>query len=207
MIFTITQISIFFHFQVKWEKDGKEIKSDGNRITIEKTKGNTILTIKDCVRTDSGKYKLILTNGSGKIESAAEVIVLDKPSAPKGPLEVFDVRENGCKIKWKKPDDDGGVAIKQYKIEKLDTKSGKWTLVSKVSKDTTECIISDLVAGPEYKFRVSAINDEGESDFLVTENWTVTKSTEIVTKTPGSKGGEVGVDVYTTEKKGTYLFF
>lgn len=158
------------------------------------------------MRTDSGKYKLILTNGSGNLESAAHVIVLDKPSAPKGPLEVFDIRENGCKIKWKKSDDDGGIEIKEYKIEKLDTKSGKWTLVTKVSKDSTECIVSDLVAGPEYKFRVSAINDEGESDYLVTENWTVTKSTEVVevTKAPGSRGGEVGVEVYTTQKKGTF---
>lgn len=165
------------------------------------------MTITNCVRSDSGKYKLILTNSSGNLESAAAVVVLDKPSAPKGPLEVFDIRENGCKIKWNKSDDDGGIEIEQYKIEKLDTKSGKWSLVTKVSKDTTECIVSDLISGPEYKFRVSAINKEGESDYLVTEDWTVTKSTEIVeAKTPGSKGGEVGVDVYTTERKGTFTF-
>lgn len=148
-----------------------------------------------------------MTNSSGNLESAAAVVVLDKPSAPKGPLEVFDIRENGCKIKWKKSDNDGGIEIEQYKIEKLDTKSGKWSLVTKVSKDTTECIVSDLISGPEYKFRVSAINKEGESDYLVTEDWTVTKSTEIVeAKTPGSRGGEVGVDVYTTERKGTFIF-
>lgn len=165
------------------------------------------MTITNCVRSDSGKYKLILTNSSGNIESAAAVVVLDKPSPPKGPLEVFDIRENGCKIKWKKSDDDGGIEIKQYKIEKLETKSGKWSLVTTVSKDTTECIISDLVSGPEYKFRVSAVNDEGESDHLVTENWTVTKTKEIVqtAREPGSRAGEVGVEISTTEKKGMFI--
>lgn len=165
------------------------------------------MTITNCVRSDSGKYKLTLTNSSGNLESAGTVTVLDKPSPPKGPLEVFDIRENGCKIKWKKSDDDGGIEIKEYKIEKQDTKSGKWTLVTKVSKDSTECIISDLISGPEYKFRVSAVNDEGESDYLVTENWTKTKVTEIVetSKGPGTRGGEVAVEVCTTERKGTFI--
>lgn len=198
--------------EVKWEKDGKAIAADGKRITIEKANGTTTLTVRNSTRHDSGKYKLILTNGSGTIESVGEVIVLGKPSPPNGPLKVSDVTEDGCKIKWNKPDDDGGVPIKQYKIEKLDTKTGKWSLVTKVGADTTEYNVTGLTAGPEYKFRVSAINDEGESDSLVTENWTITKRTEVTETTeyrkePGQKGAEVGVETYTTEKKGTVGFW
>lgn len=31
-----------------------------------------------------------------------------------GPLEVTDVKANGCKLKWKKPEDDGGMPIDHY---------------------------------------------------------------------------------------------
>lgn len=76
--------------EVKWvlkkmgEKEDKEIKSDGDRITIERPERNTILTIRKGVRADTGKYKLILTNSSGTYESIGDVIVLDKPTPPKG---------------------------------------------------------------------------------------------------------------------------
>ena len=31
-----------------------------------------------------------------------------------GPLEVTDVTANGCHLKWKKPEDDGGEPIDYY---------------------------------------------------------------------------------------------
>lgn len=78
--------------EVKWEKDGKPVAADGDRITIERPERNTILTVRKGVRADSGKYKLILTNSSGTIESIGDVVVLDKPSPPKGPLVPEEVR-------------------------------------------------------------------------------------------------------------------
>ena len=33
------------------------------------------------------------------------------PSRPKGPLKVEDVRKDRAKIKWEKPEDDGGEPI------------------------------------------------------------------------------------------------
>lgn len=37
-----------------------------------------MLTVRRVTRPDSGKYKLILTNGSGTCESSADVVVLGK---------------------------------------------------------------------------------------------------------------------------------
>ena len=34
------------------------------------------------------------------------------PSRPGGPLQVDDVQKDSCKLKWKKPDDDGGNPIR-----------------------------------------------------------------------------------------------
>jgi hypothetical protein len=48
------------------------------RTTIDKYEKNTVLTVRRVTRADSGKYKLILTNGSGTCESVADVVVLGK---------------------------------------------------------------------------------------------------------------------------------
>ena len=50
------------------------------------------------------------------------------PSRPKGPLEVSDFTAQGCKLKWKKPEDDGGTPIQGYAIEKLDTATGTYAV-------------------------------------------------------------------------------
>lgn len=86
-------------------------------------------------------------------------------------------------MKWKKPEDDGGVPIKEYEVEKLDVATGKWMRVGKVpadNKDQLQMNISGLDPGKEYKFRVTAINNEGDSEPLVTE-------TSIIAKNPYGK--------------------
>ena len=47
-----------------------------------------------------------------------------KPGKPKGPLKVENVYEKGALLKWEKPEDDGGVPIKEYVVEKMDTGTG-----------------------------------------------------------------------------------
>ena len=49
-----------------------------------------------------------------------------KPSRPKGPLKVENVYEKGALLKWEKPEDDGGIPIKEYVVEKMDTGTGKY---------------------------------------------------------------------------------
>jgi hypothetical protein len=87
-----------------------------------------------------------------------------RPGKPKGPLEATDVTKNGCKLKWKKPDDDGGVPIEYYEIEKLDPLTGQWIPCGKSAEP--EANIGGLQEGKPYKFRVKAVNKEGESEEL-----------------------------------------
>lgn len=91
-----------------------------------------------------------------------------KPAKPEGPLEVTDVHKEGCKLQWNKPKDDGGAPIQQYEVEKFDKETGRWTRVGKVSGDKPEMEVTGLTPGKEYQFRVSAINEEGESEPLET---------------------------------------
>lgn len=135
---------------------------------------HTILCIPSAVRADRGAYQLTVKNASGEDKEEANLIVLDKPSKPKGPLEVTDVFEDSLNLNWKPPDDDGGEPIEYYEVEKLDTETGRWVPCAKV-KDCNASI-KGLKKGQAYQFRVKAVNKEGQSDPLVTEDSTTAKN-------------------------------
>lgn len=96
------------------------------------------------------------------------------PSKPKGPLKVSDTTKSGCKLKWGKPEDDGGKPITSYQVEKLDKATGRWVPIGRTSD--TEMDVKGLQEGHEYEFRVKAINEEGESEPLVTDGSTLAKN-------------------------------
>lgn len=103
---------------------------------------------------------------------------LGKPGKPEGPLEVSDIRKDGCKLKWNKPKDDGGEPIESYIVEKFDPETGVWLPVGQST--VPEMDVTDLIPGHEYKFRVKAVNKEGESEPLETY-------TSIIAKDPFGK--------------------
>lgn len=154
---------------VKWDLNGTEIRDNQtSRVSIEVKDKNSVIIIKQAVRADSGKMRLTLSNSSGTIESEADVVVLDKPSPPQGPLEVEDVHAEHATLKWKKPKDDGGSELKGYLVEKMDVDSGRWIPVGEVGSDRNSFKCEGLTKGKKYKFRVKAVNKEGESDPLET---------------------------------------
>lgn len=159
-----------------------------DRIKIENIDYHTDFSITNATRGDTGKYTLKAENRSGKDEETVEFIVLGRPSPPKGPLEVTAVTAKGCKLGWKKPDDDGGVPIKEYEVEKMDTATGKWVRVGRIPGDKAplEFDVTGLTPGAEYQFRVSAINDEGDSEPLTTICGTIAKNPFDISGKPGT---------------------
>jgi len=111
--------------ELSWTwRDNIALKST-DRIKIENIDYHTDFSIINATRRDTGRYKLTAQNASGKDEETVELTVLAKPSSPQGPLEVKDITKTGCKLQWKKPEDDGGSPVKEYEIEKLDLATGK----------------------------------------------------------------------------------
>jgi hypothetical protein len=45
-------------------------------------------------------------------------------------LKVSDVTAEGCKLKWDKPEDDGGEPVDHYVVERMDTETGRWVPVA-----------------------------------------------------------------------------
>jgi hypothetical protein len=60
----------------------------------------------------------------------------------------------------------------------MDLESGKWVRMGKVPGDrgSPEMMVCGLEPGHKYMFRVTAINDEGDSEPLVAEQAIVAKN-------------------------------
>lgn len=89
-------------------------------------------------------------------------------------MEVSDVNKHGCKLKWDKPEDDGGSPVEYYEIEKLDPLTGQWVPCGRSTEP--EATITGLQEGKPYKFRVKAVNREGESDDLEADKSIIAKN-------------------------------
>nr|CAD7424747.1 unnamed protein product [Timema monikensis] len=167
---------------VKWFQGDKEIKSEGT-VEIINIDYNTKLTITESIRKHTGLYKILAENQHGKDEAEVEITVLSAPGKPKGPLKVSDVTKNGCKLKWDKPEDDGGKPITGYVVEKLDKSTGRWVPIGKTLEP--EMDVKGLQEGHEYQFRVKAVNEEGDSEPLETDRLTVAKNPFDIPGKPG----------------------
>lgn len=86
------------------------------------------------------------------------------------------MHKEGCKLKWKKPKDDGGLPLTSYIIEKMDVTSGRWVPAGIADPEKPEQTITGLEPGKKYEFRVKAVNEEGESEPLQTDTAILAKN-------------------------------
>jgi len=71
----------------------------------------TKLHVSASVRNDSGKYTITASNDYGSDKADIEVIVVDKPGAPTGPLTPTKITGDAITLQWEPPKDDGGAEI------------------------------------------------------------------------------------------------
>jgi len=87
---------------------------------------------------------------------------VDEPDAP-GEPEAQEVGGDFVSLTWQKPRSDGGGRILGYFVEKKDANSDNWVRVNQVPTPATIFNIPNLIEEREYDFRVSAVNEAGES--------------------------------------------
>ena len=149
---------------ISWTKDGKELEGKA-RVEIASTDHTTAITIKDCIRGDSGQYVLTLQNVAGTRSLAINCKVLDRPGPPAGPLEINGLTAEKCHLSWGPPQENGGADIDYYIVEKRETSRIAWTLCEGELR-TTSCKVTKLLKGNEYIFRVMGVNKYGVGEPL-----------------------------------------
>ncbi|KAL4656696.1 titin-like [Arapaima gigas] len=205
---------------IVWTKDDGELKED-DHILFRNTSSTLCLSIMNAKREYSGSYSVVVENNNGSRKGVCNVIVVDRPQPPVGPVVFDEVFRGHMIISWKPPLDDGGSAISNYIVEKRDTNRDLWMPVTS-SCTRTSCKVPKLIEGREYIIRICAQNMYGISDPLLSKEMKakdmykvpeapkqpvvkeVYKDSVLLTWEPPRDGGKP-ITNYILEKKETML--
>lgn len=157
--------------KVSLSKDGQVLKST-MRFNSDVTTDSLIISLRESVASDAGRYDITASNSSGTTKSFVNIVVLDRPTPPVGPVEMCDVTEDSVSLKWLPPTYDGGSPITNYIVLKRETTTANWMEVSSAVARCTIKIMK-LVTGVEYQFRIRAENRFGISDHIDSPTVTV----------------------------------
>uniref|UniRef100_A0A7M4FIS6 Immunoglobulin superfamily member 22 n=1 Tax=Crocodylus porosus TaxID=8502 RepID=A0A7M4FIS6_CROPO len=194
--------------KVSWFKDGIEVTEE-QKIVMEKTSNYALLTINNCVREDSGNIMLKLKSDCGSAVANLFLNVLDKPKPPQGKVELLERTGKCIKMKWKAPKDNGGKQVTHFIIERKMVGKRSWIKVGEVESKHTTFATDKVEEGRAYQFRIFAVNSEGMSEPLETEEVFAGEPIAItITWNPPATDGGSPVQGYIVErrKKGSNLW-
>ena len=72
-------------------EDGEPIPDETEKYKVVREDYYTSITIKNAVRKDTARYKIRIENKNGHDQEKVELVVLTRPGAPLGPLQVTNV--------------------------------------------------------------------------------------------------------------------
>jgi len=116
------------------------------------------------------------------------------PGRPMGPLEILNVFHDRATIAWRPPKYTGGVALLGYIIEVCEVSSGRWFKVGSVDANIFSYVCTGLITDTEYRFRVMAVNTEGNSLPLESDIVTPRRPAEVPSPVSGCKVTKIKVD-------------
>nr|KAF6438328.1 myosin binding protein C3 [Molossus molossus] len=150
--------------QVTWTKEGQPLA--GEEVSIRNSPTDTILFIRAARRTHSGTYQVTLRIENMEDKATLVLQIVDKPSPPQD-IRVTEAWGFNVALEWKPPQDDGNTEISGYTVQKADTKTMEWFTVLEHYR-RTHCVVSELIIGNGYYFRVFSHNMVGPSDKAAT---------------------------------------
>ena len=166
-----------------WLKDGQELKATDS-LKCSSSPGNLAkLLLIPAKRAHQGHYTLMAKNKWGEDSADIDINVYGKPTIPTGPLTVSELTKKSCRLQWKPSDDNGGSPILQYEVEKFDESMGSWLPVGNTKGLSLD--VKNLVEGRKYKFLVRAVNKDGDSPDLETDDFIVAKNAFSPPSRPG----------------------
>ncbi|OBS65314.1 hypothetical protein A6R68_06137, partial [Neotoma lepida] len=146
--------------QTTWTHNGSALNN--SRVSVRNGEQDSILFIREAQRADSGCYQLCVQLGGLQATATINILVIEKPGPPQS-IKLVDVWGSNATLEWTPPQDAGNTALLGYTVQKADKKSGLWfTVLERYHR--TSCIVSDLIVGNSYAFRVFAENQCGLSE-------------------------------------------
>lgn len=95
--------------------------------------------------------------------------ISEKPSTPRGPIEISGMSDNSLTLTWIASESDGGSRITDYVVEVKETNKKAWRIIGNTIGNVTNIQLEDLIKDQAYDFRISAKNKIGTSEPLATD--------------------------------------
>ena len=103
--------------KVTLSRDGVPLKAT-MRFNTEITAENLTINLKESIAADAGRYEITAANSSGTTKAFINIVVLDRPGPPTGPVVIRDITEDSVTLKWEPPKYDGGSQVTNYIVLK-----------------------------------------------------------------------------------------
>uniref|UniRef100_A0A8C1N943 Obscurin, cytoskeletal calmodulin and titin-interacting RhoGEF b n=1 Tax=Cyprinus carpio TaxID=7962 RepID=A0A8C1N943_CYPCA len=142
-----------------WTRNGERLKED-SRIIIARINRQYTLTIRECTAEDSGEVAFIAHD--------CKTSTPPRKHPPDPPVEpvVRNKTDSSITLCWSPPDSERPVPITGYIVERRKVGVQTWVKVTSITVSSTEYTISEIPEEASYQFRISAVNDFGQSAYL-----------------------------------------
>ncbi|KAI4893348.1 hypothetical protein NFI96_024137 [Prochilodus magdalenae] len=148
-----------------WTKNGEKLKED-SRITTACTLKQYTLTIRDCTAEDSGEVAFIARDCKTSTRFSVTAPRKYPPDPPVNPI-VRNKTDTSITLSWTRPDSERPVPINGYVVEKRKVGAKTWVKVTGTEiLSSCEFTLSSVTEEASYQFRISTVNDFGQSAFL-----------------------------------------
>jgi hypothetical protein len=174
---------------LEWKAPGDDGGLDIQQYSIEKMEPNQKAWIKiadvdkniesyciqNLVENAQYLFRVIAKNPMGSsepLESEPVTVkrVCERPSPPRGPIEISGMTDSSFTLTWKPSEKDGGSRILEYIVEMRESNKKVWKTLSITTYDQTSIFVQKLVKDQGYHFRISARNKIGTSEPLITDD-------------------------------------
>nr|XP_029479284.1 LOW QUALITY PROTEIN: obscurin-like [Oncorhynchus nerka] len=148
-----------------WTRNGERLKPD-TQISIACTLRQYTLTISHCQADDSGEVAFVA--GDCKTSTRFSVAAARKhPPDPPIDVVVRSKTDSSITLHWSPPDSDRPVPIKGYMVERRKVGAQTWQRCNGMEVSPfTEITIQNITEEASYQFRISAVNDYGQSQYM-----------------------------------------
>uniref|UniRef100_F6TWE8 Obscurin n=1 Tax=Monodelphis domestica TaxID=13616 RepID=F6TWE8_MONDO len=139
-----------------WLMDDVPVRTSENIEMVYFENGRRhLLLLKNLTPQDSCRVTFLAND----MVTSAFLTVKGLPDPPED-AEVVKQSGRSVTLSWAAPGSDGGAGLLGYKVE-MKTATGEWQPCYKDLVPGTECVVSDLVPGQPYRFRIAAVGQVG----------------------------------------------
>ncbi len=120
--------------------------------------------------TYSVKVRAFNANGASVATTAVTAKPVRTPLATAAPVAAVGTTAGAVSLSWQAPAEDGGSQVSDYVIELSADAGNTWQTVSDGVSTATTVLVSNLVVGRAYLFRVTPVNSVGTGEASIASN-------------------------------------